>query len=204
MAEVIDTATWTRSTRTPLIRGTSAGLVLLAVTISAVTTGCQRAVEPTPSSTAGPATTTVGSSCPSGVPLARIVPPARTAVRLRVINASGRPGLDAEVALEFRGRGLQVVATSAQSQRLDGVALLRYGPSAVGAAWEMRPYFAAYAATGPPQDAFEVSRTGDIVDVVLGTRFTNLATVTEVNQATAAMALPTAPAGTCASPTPSA
>ena len=60
--------------------------------------------------------------------------------------------------------------------------MIRYGPKAVGAAWVMRSYFLDEAAT-----EFELDRDSDVVDIVLGDRFQELATRTEVNQSIAAL-----------------
>ncbi len=72
------------------------------------------------------------------------------------------------------------------------VAALRYGPKAVGAAWLLRAYFLNQA---DPQ--FDTKRTDDVVDVVIGTAFKQLATTTEVNQALAQLGDPVLPPGTC-------
>ena len=54
---------------------------------------------------------------------------------------------------------------------------LRFGPKAVGAAWLVRAYFLDKA-----EDEFDKKRKGDKVDVILGAKFQQLATMTEVNQ----------------------
>jgi LytR cell envelope-related transcriptional attenuator len=185
---------------------------VVGVLLVAALAGCGQDVAAGPQPTAGdslrpdgvPSTSAVASSCPTGLVMAAIFPPARGKVRLRVINGSGRAGLATDVASELRNRGLQVVDTGEEPQQYDGIVILRYGPQAVGAAWDVEPFFTIGldGFVGAWKDDFQIARTGDVVDVVLGTSFNQLASITEVNQATAKLGLPTAPPGTCASPRP--
>jgi hypothetical protein len=133
--------------------------------------------------------------------VAQVWPPDRRTVRVRVLDSTGRPGLAAQVAAQFPEGGPQVVDTGQVSGRYDGVVILRYGPQAVGAAWDVIPYFVdSYPADNTWRDEFQLDRADDVVDVILGAAFDHVHTTTEVNQATAKLAKPKAPAGTCAAP----
>jgi hypothetical protein len=72
------------------------------------------------------------------------------------------------------------------------VAALRYGPKAVGKAWLVRAYFLNEA-----KIEFDIKRADDTVDVVLGTKYLELATQTEVKQALTQLGNPVLPPGTC-------
>jgi hypothetical protein len=138
----------------------------------------------------------VSSACPSGQVPARIELPERNAITLNVYNGTTTPGLAAEVAGELTRRGFVLRRTGDASEigvgAADQIAVIRYGPTEVGGAWVVRAYF---------PDAlmdFDVQRADDMVDVVLGTQFVALPTVTEVNQNIAINGRAVAPAGTCA------
>ena len=73
--------------------------------------------------------------------------------------------------------------------------MLRYGPRAVGGAHLLRAYFLDDAAT-----EFDPKRTDDVVDVVLGNGFQQLATTTEVNQSLADLGSAQLPPNTCPDP----
>jgi hypothetical protein len=98
------------------------------------------------------------------------------------------------VAEDFKNRKFTVVNTGndPKGKRVDQVAILRYGPKAVGAAWLLRAYFLDQATR-----EFDINRKDDLVDVVLGNQFKQLATVTEFHQALAQLGSPTLPEGTC-------
>jgi hypothetical protein len=180
--------------------------ILLACAASACGSGAVPAAKPTASDRTAPepGTTTPSAvpSCPPGLVVAQVYPPDRRKVRLRIINGSGRAGIEDSVAAEFRGHGVQVVDTVHQPRRYGGVVTLRYGPPAVGAAWTTMAFFLIGSGVGPGQwkDDFQITRTQDVVDVILGEEFNQLATITEVNQATAKLPFPTPPPGTCAAP----
>jgi hypothetical protein len=117
----------------------------------------------------------------------------RFEVRLSVFNASGVPGVGQQVFDEFRSREFQMVTlTDPYPGEYMEVAVIRYGPRAVGAAWLVAAYFRE------PAKDFDIHRADDTVDVILGKAFQQLNTTTEVNQAIAAAGRPTAPPGTCA------
>jgi hypothetical protein len=64
------------------------------------------------------------------------------------------------------------------------------------------PFFLIGSGVGSDRwtDDFQLTRTQDVVDVVLGEQYQQVATLTEANQATARLPFPTPPPGTCAIP----
>jgi hypothetical protein len=116
-------------------------------------------------------------------------------VKLRVLNGTRDTGLAARVSAEFANRGFvtQPVAKSKTKTRRDEVAIIEYGPRTAGAAQWIRAFF-----LGQAEPRFNPARTNDVIDVVVGDRFRQLATPTEVNQSLAQLGEPTLPPGTCA------
>jgi hypothetical protein len=131
---------------------------------------------------------------PGDVPANLALPEGPQDVKVNVYNATDFPGLAAQVADEFRSRKVTVVneGNDPAAKRVDGVALLRYGPKTVGAAWLVQTYFLNKATV-----QFDIARDDDVVDVVLGKQFKQLASSTEANQALTAMGKPRLPEGTC-------
>jgi hypothetical protein len=115
-------------------------------------------------------------------------------IQLNVYNATEKSGLANEIALEFKQRKFKVEKASNDplGKPVDGVAVLRYGPKAVGAAWVVRAYFLNEA-----DREFDPNRQDDTVDVVLGPAFRKLATQTEEKQALAQAGRAELPKGTC-------
>lgn len=137
-------------------------------------------------------TVAAANGCPAGnVPASLKLPEAKD-IKIRVYNSTDRPGLAAEVANDFKNRQVQVVKEGNSGKAVPGVAVLRYGPKAVGAAHVMRSFFLDEATT-----EFNIKRQDDLVDVVIGPGFRQLATPTEFNQSVSALQNPSPPAGTC-------
>lgn len=135
-------------------------------------------------------------SCDAGtVPVSLTFPEAKN-VKLRVFNATGQAGLAAQVADDFRNRKFEVSSKLGNEKLYDGVARLRYGPRTVAAAWLLRAYFIDEA-DDEEFKGFDPKRKDDVVDVIIGTRFRQLGTPTEVNQSIAQLGSPQAPPGTC-------
>jgi hypothetical protein len=137
----------------------------------------------------------VATGCAGGdVPVDLRMSADRSTVKLNIFNATDSPGLASQVAEDFRGRKFTVVnaANDPAAKRVQGVALLRYGPKTVGSAWLVRANFLNQA-----ELAFDINRKDDIIDVVLGSGFKQLGTTTEANQALGQAGLPTLPRGTC-------
>jgi hypothetical protein len=132
--------------------------------------------------------------CASDAVLANVTLPVPEDVKLNVYNATDKPKLASEVAADFANRKFKVEkqGNDPLGKRVDAVAAVRYGPQAVGAAWLVQAYFLDEA-----KDEFDINRKDDVVDVVIGTKFKQLATTTEKNQALGQMGAPQAPTGTC-------
>ena len=131
--------------------------------------------------------------CPDGLVPANIELPDAEDIRLHVYNGTTRDDLADEVAQDLRTRDFVVVSVDRATGSYPQVAVIRYGPRAVGAGWVMRSYFLDQAAT-----EFLPERDSDEVDIVLGDQFQQLATRTEVNQSIASLGRAMLPAGTCA------
>jgi LytR cell envelope-related transcriptional attenuator len=136
----------------------------------------------------------VAAGCPKDAVLADTRLPEPKDVKINVFNATDHPGWANQAKIDFTNRKFTVVnsGNDPKGKRIDQVAVLRYGPKAVGAAWLLRAYFLDEAT---PE--FDINRKDAIVDVVLGTQFKQLATVTEFHQALAQLGNPTLPKGTC-------
>jgi len=137
------------------------------------------------------------TTCPDGWALADVQLREAKDVRLNVYNATDTSGLATNIADDLSNRNFQIeeAANDPEGRRIDDVAVLRYGPEAVGSAHLMRAYFLDQART-----EYDPAREDDIVDVVIGNAFRQLATTTEVNQSLAALGKPVLPPQTCAAP----
>lgn len=118
-------------------------------------------------------------------------------IKVRVTNGTDKADLDKGVAEAFRNRKFQVIdpAPGTKPKRVSSVVVLRYGPKAVGAAWLVRTYF-----LNQGEREFDINRTDDVVDVVVGTGYKQLASPTETKQALGQAGSPILPEGTCAKP----
>ena len=137
-------------------------------------------------------------SCAEGEVPANNNMPERNQVTLNVYNGTARVGLAEDIAGQFKNRGFLIDKIDTAPARTDGkpydnIATIRYGPKVVGAAFEVSAYFLVNQA----DMAFDLKRTDDRVDVILGTKFQQLATTTEVNQSIAAIGTPPLEPGTC-------
>jgi hypothetical protein len=137
----------------------------------------------------------VQETCPEGFVLANLSLPAAGDVKIGVYNGTNRTGLADQVADNFTNREFEVVDRGDNDSEFEGIAELHYGPQAVGAAQLVRAYFLNEATT-----VFDIDREDDVVEVVLGTEFRQLATPTEVHQAIAHAGNPPPPPGTCPAP----
>ena len=152
---------------------------------------------------------TLGTNCPSGMIPAKIRMPDEFEVTVNVLNGTRKVGLAQDVGAQLKNRGFKIKKMgNPPGNKLyeNEIAVITYGPKAVGAANLVSAYFLAGQATMN----FDLKRTDALVDVILGTEFQQLATVTEVNQSIAAIGTPDLPEGTCEaddpappSPTPS-
>jgi len=140
-------------------------------------------------------------TCPSGYVMANLrLPEDPKTVKINVYNATDTVSLATNVGNDFKNRKFTVVkmANDPLKKSVSDVAVLRYGPKAVGAAYLLDAYFLNDA-----RHEFDINRTDELVDVVIGTDFRQLATSTEVAQAVIAAGPnfvdrhPPAPKGTC-------
>ncbi|WP_307834077.1 LytR C-terminal domain-containing protein [Paractinoplanes lichenicola] len=137
-----------------------------------------------------------GQECPAGAPRVTLdLPGDASQVKLRVLNGTRTPGVAEQVTEEFKNRGFVMSKPADNKGKLKDIAVVRYGPKTVGAAQWIRAYFLDEA---EPQ--FSATRNTDVIDIIIGPRFRQLATYTEVNQALAQLSVPTLPPGTCEAP----
>ncbi|MEH0973525.1 LytR C-terminal domain-containing protein [Micromonospora sp. CPCC 205546] len=134
----------------------------------------------------------LAGGCPEGWPLADVTLRDHKDVKINVYNATDEPGRANTVADDFRNRKFQVKKVGNEKKQIDDVAVLRYGPKGVGSAHLLRAYFLDNA-----EWEYNAERTDDVVDVVLGSGFQQLATTTEVNQSLGDLGAPVAPPGSC-------
>ncbi|MBM2618654.1 LytR C-terminal domain-containing protein [Actinoplanes sp. LDG1-06] len=138
----------------------------------------------------------VGQECPAGAPRVSLTLPDEAAqVKLRVLNGTRTPGVAEKVTEEFKNRGFVMQKPGDNRNKLAGIAVVRYGPKTVGAAQWIRAYF-----LGEAEPQYSSSRTSDVIDIVIGNSYRQLATYTEVNQSLAQLSEPTLPPGTCEAP----
>ncbi|GGL14068.1 LytR C-terminal domain-containing protein [Mangrovihabitans endophyticus] len=137
-----------------------------------------------------------GESCPTGAPLADVqLPDDPAQVTLKVYNATDRSGLAGQVTDAFKNRRFKTEKPAENKKQYDGVAIMRYGPKAVGSAQLVRAYFLDHAKL-----EYDAKRTNKVIDVVIGQDFQQLATTTEVNQSLVEIGEPEAPPGSCPAP----
>lgn len=132
--------------------------------------------------------------CPDGSVEVDLTLPDAPEIQINVYNATDQAGLASQVGENFANRGFDVLERDDDpyDAEVAEVALIRYGPETVGAAHVLQAYFLNAAAS-----EFDIEREGDTVDVVIGSRFRQLATETEVRQAIAALGNAALPEGTC-------
>jgi hypothetical protein len=131
-------------------------------------------------------------SCPPGsVPVKTKPLPDENKIKLNVYNGTNRVGLASQVADDFRSRKFTVGKVK-DTARYKGIALIRYGPREVAAASVVNAYF-----LGDADLQFNIKRTDDVIDVVLGAQYKALGTPTDVHQAIAQLGNPSPPPGTC-------
>jgi len=142
--------------------------------------------------------TTADSCQPGNIPVSLELPESESEININVFNATQTTGLGANVAADFRNRKFNVGKVEGEKENgkdkyfPDEVAILRYGPKSVGAAHLLRAYFLNETTT-----QFDLKREDNVVDVVIGGRFKQLATPTEMRQAVAILGRPKLPPGTC-------
>ncbi|WP_285689615.1 LytR C-terminal domain-containing protein [Actinoplanes sp. NBRC 103695] len=135
-----------------------------------------------------------GQKCPAGAPTANIdIPAGADEVKLRVFNGTKTEGVADRVSQEFADRGFRTQPPAESKTKFGKVAIIRYGPKSVGAAQWIRAYF-----LGEADPQYNAKRTTDVIDIVIGAQYKQLATKTEVNQSLAQLSEPKLPPGACA------
>ncbi|GAA2543688.1 hypothetical protein GCM10010435_09960 [Winogradskya consettensis] len=134
--------------------------------------------------------------CPDGSVMANVtLPDDPQGVTVKVLNGTDQPGLADNVTNEFKNRRFKTQKPDEAKKKVDGVAIMTYGPEAVGSAWLLRAYFLNQADT-----QYDAKRKGTVVDIAIGSQFQQLATTTEVNQSLVELGEPVLPPGACAAP----
>ncbi|GIF10297.1 LytR C-terminal domain-containing protein [Actinoplanes teichomyceticus] len=137
-----------------------------------------------------------GANCPDGAPLADVrLPDDPAEVTLKVLNGTNRSGLAESVTTEFKNRRFTVQPSGKSKTKYKGVAEIRFGPDAVGKAQLVQAYFLAQS-----DMVYNAKRKGEVVEIVIGGQFQQLATTTEVNQSLVEIGEPTLPPGACLKP----
>lgn len=135
-----------------------------------------------------------GQQCPPDAPRVSLtLPDEASQVKLRVLNGTRTAGLADQVTQDFKNRGFVMQKAGENKNKLAKIAVVRYGPKTVGAAHWIRAFF-----LGEAEPQYNPARTSDVIDIVIGAQYRQLATRTEVNQSLAQLSEPTLPPGTCA------
>jgi len=133
------------------------------------------------------------AGCPEGAPVADITLPSEARqVKLRVLNGTRTTGLADRVSEEFKNRGFRVQEPKDSKTKVKGIAVIQYGPKSVGAAQWIRAFF-----LGEAEPVYSATRTTEVIDIVIGGQYRQLATETEVNQSLAQLSAPELPPGAC-------
>jgi hypothetical protein len=132
--------------------------------------------------------------CPDGAVQANVtLPETPDQVTVKIYNGTGKAGLADRVTGDFKNRRFKAEKPAENKKKVDGVAVMRYGPEAVGSAWLLRAYFLDQADV-----QYDAKRKGAVVDIVIGNGYQQLATTTEVNQSLIELGEPELPVGACA------
>ena len=134
--------------------------------------------------------------CPDGAPLAVVsLPDDPDQVKIKILNGTSTAGLAEKVTTDFKNRGFVMQKPGQSKTKFDRIAIITYGPKAVGDAQLIRAYF-----LGKAKPHYVAKRTSDVVDIVIGAEYQQLATSTEVNQSLVELGEPELPPGACAAP----
>lgn len=134
--------------------------------------------------------------CPDGAPLANVtLPDDPDEVKIKILNGTSTAGLAEKVTTDFQNRGFKMEKPGESKSKFDRIAVITYGPKAVGNAQLLKAYF-----LGKAKPQYIAKRTTDVVDIVIGAQYQQLATSTEVNQSLVELGEPEVPPGACAAP----
>jgi hypothetical protein len=139
--------------------------------------------------------TVTTQACPEGWPQVDLELRPADEVKINVLNATDKPNLANRVADDFTNRKFKVQKKGNDKKGLDKVAALRFGPKAYSSAHLLRAYFLDEAVV-----EYDPAREDDVVDVVIGDDFKQLATTTEVNQSLVEIKAPVLPPQSCPMP----
>ncbi|MEU8079339.1 LytR C-terminal domain-containing protein [Catellatospora citrea] len=134
---------------------------------------------------------------PGQTPVSLDIPTEKQA-QVNVFNGTATADLAGTVAAGLRDRGLSVGTVGNEQTRQPGkVAVLRFGPDAIGAAHLVRGYVAEAEEADKVTFEFDPARRTADVDLVVGGQYKLLATSTEMRHRMALLGRPTLPPGTC-------
>lgn len=136
------------------------------------------------------------TGCPKDAVIADLGIPAEKDIKVKVFDASGGTVEASSVAADLKHRGFQVEAAGPVEVSKQ-VAVLRYGPKGVGAAWVVKAYFLLDLNDPADTDDFQVKRDDAVVEILVGSGFQKLATSTEFKFRLGQNGRPTQPPGTC-------
>ena len=135
----------------------------------------------------------VAGGCPDGAVLADLtLPEDAQEVTVTVYNGSRVPGRAVNVSNDFKNRRFRTEKPAESKSKIDDVAVIRYGPDAVGKAWLVRAYLLNQADV-----QYDAKRKRTVVDVVVGENFRQLDTYTEISQSLVELGEPKVPPGAC-------
>lgn len=188
--EVIKRGTQRRRVRMAQI----AVVTVLALTGTAIGVGMLvRSPEEVSVTPSGSPSVSLPPGCrPGQVPVSLQLPSSEAEIKVDVYNGTEVQGLATTVATDLRNRKFSVDRVENAAEPHEELAIVRYGPKTVGAAHIINAYLMREGTM-----VFELGRDSDTVDLVVGKRFRQLATPTEMRQAIALMGRPTPPPGTC-------
>jgi hypothetical protein len=167
--------------RTRSRRRTAVAATGLALVAAAAGTGVVRM-------TSHPAPVTPAATADPCAKLDLRLPDDPADIPVRVLDGASVDGLDRTVVQDLHKRRFtRAVAAGEAAERTDAVAILQYGPGAVGKAAVVRAMLRNDVVMH-----FDPRRDG-VVELVVGDGFQRLGTTTEVNQALAEAGEPTAP-----------
>jgi hypothetical protein len=134
--------------------------------------------------------------CPEGATLVNVQLPDDTdQVKLRILNGTDTPDLAEKVTTDFKNRGFAMQKPAESKSKFDRIATINYGPKAVGNAQLVKAFF-----LGKAKPQYNPKNQTDVIDIVIGSEYQQLATSTEVNQSLVELGEPEVPPGACAAP----
>ncbi len=172
---------------------TAGAAIVAALVLTALTTPAA----PIPGSPSDGAAALPAGCLPGQTPVSLDIPAEERAL-VDVFNGTTTADLARTVADALRDRGLNVgTVGNERTVHPDRIAVLRFGPDAVGAAHLLRGYVAEADEEDKVELEFDPARRTGAVDLVVGGQFELLATSTEMRHRMALLGRPALPPGTC-------